>query len=220
MRVHRVCVAIGAAEQSQAETGKRTLTVSAIVADGSERFTIGRVRSAHGMFHVFDDHTLPIVLSELSTTADFLDYLRKKETLFESDRFAFAESELDLLGYFLWNNREFPALGAEKFKLNPNLWQQVESDAAFLAARKENEISFFWDGLIERLTELWMKEQLAYGNEIPVTDHERLLRTFAAETRFSRRLLQSGFLNVLRQRRVATSVAIFLLCKTESFTSC
>ena len=79
------------------------------------------------MVHVLDEFTLPIVLSELSTTADFLDYLRKKEALFASGRFAYAESELDLLGYFLWYGREFFEPGTARFRLKPNLCNKLSA---------------------------------------------------------------------------------------------
>jgi hypothetical protein len=189
LRVFRVCIALGSSARALAEKGKRDLTVSALIEGDAERFTVGRIAGAKGLVHVFDENTLPVVLSELSTTADFLDYLRKKEALFASGRFTFAESELDLLGYFLWNGREFVDHGAARFRLNPKLWEQVEADPQFLAAREENKVGYFWDGLIEYLTKLYMMEQLEHGNDMPIADHERLVRIMAAETRFSRRVL-------------------------------
>ena len=203
LRVHRVCIALGASKRANTETGMPDLTVSAIAKNGDERFTIGRIQDALGLVHVFDENTLAVVLSELSTTADFLDYLRKKEALFDSGRFAFAESELDLLGYFLWNNRQFPNPGAAQFRLEPDLWKQVESDPHFLAAREENGVSLFWDHLIEYLTGLYMKEELERGNDLTVGNYERLVRILAAETRFSRRLLAKWILERSERARRA-----------------
>jgi len=105
-------------------------------------------------YMVFDGTTLPVVLSELSTIADFLDYLRKKEALYTEGRYVKSNSELDLLGYFLWHGREFPTVDAEAYATDPKLWEKVEADAQFLAAREENKVSVFWDGHIEYLTEL------------------------------------------------------------------
>ena len=194
LRVYRVCVAVGASARTLTESNKRDLTISAIVEDDNERFTIGKITAAPGFVHVFDENTLPVVLSELSTIADFLDYLRKKEFLLESGRFAFGESELDLLGYFLWHDRKFPFQAETRFRLDPNLWRQVEADTHFLAAREENKVAHFWDGMIEYLTELYMKEELERGNEMAVADYERTVRLMAAETRFSRRLLSKWIL--------------------------
>ena len=194
LRVYRVCIALGALHRAEEETGRPHLRVSADVEDGAERFTIGRVANANGLIHVFDEESLPIALAELSTTADFFEYLRKKEELFARGRFAFAESELDLLAYFLWNGREFPHRGAVRFHLDPNLWQQIEVSPEFLAGREENKVAWFWDGLAEYLTDRYLKVELEYGNEVNVEDYERVVRVMAAETRFSRRLLAKWIL--------------------------
>jgi hypothetical protein len=101
LQVRRVCIALGASERTKAETDRRDLRVSAITEGGADRFTVGSAIHDDGFVHVFDENTLPVVLSELSTVPDFIDYLKKKEELFNSGRFAFADSELDLLAYSL-----------------------------------------------------------------------------------------------------------------------
>jgi hypothetical protein len=99
-----------------------------------------------------------------------------------------------IFSHILWNNREFPIPEPAPFRLDPNLWQQVESDRQFLAAREENRVGFFWDRLIEYLTDLFMTEQLELGNEMAVAGYERAVRVMAAETRFSRRILAKWIL--------------------------
>ena len=168
--------------------------MSAFAAAGEAPFTIGQVAEADRFVHVMDGPALLVVLSELSTTADFLEYLRKKEALFASGLFAFAESELDLLAYYLWNGREFPNPTGGMFRLEPRLWETVSADRSFLAGREENRVSSFWDGLIEYVTDLYLTMQLETGNESPVAEHELLMRVMAAENRFSRRLLTKWIL--------------------------
>lgn len=70
IRIHRVCIALGASERNKIETGKTSLTVSAL--PQKDAFTVGPVERARGWVHVFDKETTRILLSELSTTADFL----------------------------------------------------------------------------------------------------------------------------------------------------
>ncbi|MER8395735.1 hypothetical protein [Mesorhizobium sp. M0959] len=67
-------------------------------------------------------------------------------------------------------------------------------DARFLAAREDNKVAYFWDNLVEHLTDLYMREQLERGNDRPVHEHERVVRVMAGETRFSRRLLAKWIL--------------------------
>jgi len=71
----------------------------------------------------------------------------------------------------------------------------VETSPAFLAGRRENEISTFWDGLIEYITGHYLDETLEFGNDIEMSDHERLVRLMAGETRFFRRILAKAILN-------------------------
>lgn len=186
MRVHHVCIALGATERAEEDTGKKALKISTCKRE--ERFAIGRIIEAKCWVHVFDEINLPILLTELSTSADFLEYLKNKEALFASGNFKYAESEMDLMAYFLWNNRQFP-IPAEQFKLDPDLWKKVEADRQFLTAREENKISIFWDRLIEYFTDHYLNETLETGNDISVKDYERGIRIMAAENRFQRRVL-------------------------------
>lgn len=193
IRIHRICVALNAGERCMAATGYSTLELSPDTVDDGRPFAVGRISDARGWVHVFDEVTLPVVLKELSTVADFLDYLRKKEALYDAGRFKRSFSELDLLASFLWNNRSFPEHDVD-FGTESGLWQIVEGDVQFLAGREQNRISSFWDGLIEYLTDLYMKEELETGNEYEVTDHERMVRIMAGETRFMRRILSKWVL--------------------------
>ncbi|MER8395734.1 hypothetical protein [Mesorhizobium sp. M0959] len=63
LRIFRVCVAVGASGRALTETGRRDLRVSAVVTNDSERLTIGTITTAIGPIHVFDENTLPVVMS-------------------------------------------------------------------------------------------------------------------------------------------------------------
>ena len=192
LRIHRVCVVDGASKRSDGRA--TTLAVSAIVGGDMKPFTVGHIAEAQGWAHVFDAETLPVALRELSTVADFVDYLQKKEALIESGNFVRADSELDLLAYFLWNNREFPAPDQEPFKIEPDIWANIEANQQFLAAREANKVSFLWDHFIEYLNGLYIRQELETGNELPVTFYENAIRIMAGERRFSRRVLAKWIL--------------------------
>lgn len=194
IRIYRICIALNASERCKAATGYSTLELSPRTLDDQKPFAVGRLSDTHGWVHVFDATTLPIILAELSTIADFLDYLRKKELLYDEGKYVRSHSELDLLGYFLWNGRSFPKVTAEQYATDPDLWVKVEADEGFQRGREENEISVFWDNLIEYLTDLYMKEELEDGNDHEVADHERVVRVMAGETRFMRRTISKWVL--------------------------
>lgn len=188
MRVHRICVALGVLERARAETGARALRINPRIVDDAEPFTVGTLSHARGWVHVFDEDSIKVVLTELSTTSDLIHYLNSKVALFEGGKFVYAESELDILAYYLWNGRKFPQHENE-YRLEPNLWAKAQASPEFRAGREQNKIGEFWDGLIEYVTGHYLAQTLEYGNEMQMSDHERLVRAMAGETRFSRRIL-------------------------------
>jgi hypothetical protein len=213
MHIHRVCVALGATERAQLVTGSRSLIVDPTVLNDAEPFRVGRPTNARGWVHVFDEATLTVVLTELSTASDFVNYLTAKEVLLDGGQFIFAESETDIMAYYLWNGRKFPA-SAEPFRLNPKLWAQVENSPPFLAGRSNNRVSFFWDGLIEYITDHYLNETLEVGNELDISDYEQMARVMAGETRFFRRILSKWILE--RVNRVQEQAISSLMQSEQS----
>jgi hypothetical protein len=207
MRVHRVCVALGALDRAAAETGARALMVDPRVTGDAAKFTVGAIEGARGWVHVFDEDSLSILLEELSTAANFVQYLNSKVRLLDDNKFRFAASELDIMAYYLWNGGEFPPQNGE-YRLEPNLWAQVEASPDFLAGREENKVSQFWDGLIEYVTGHYLSETLQFGNEMEMSEYERLARIMAMETRFSRRILAKA---ILERAEIARRTAISTL---------
>ncbi|UAJ12435.1 hypothetical protein [Polymorphobacter megasporae] len=134
MRVHRICVATGAAERCRRETGQPMLGIDLTIADAAVPLRIGTVSKARGFLHVFDADALALVLAELDTISDVVAYLVAKEALAAKGLFKRARSEADLLAYYLHNNRTLPA-EAEPFVLEPDLWRQVEKQAPFREGR-------------------------------------------------------------------------------------
>lgn len=211
MRFHRICIALGALDRAEAETGARALRIDPTIMNDAARFTVGMTDKADGWVHVFDESSLSTVLSELSTITDFIHYLDSKIAAVESGKFKLAEAETDLLGYYLWNGRTLPDPGRD-WRLEPKLWPQVESSKEFLAARKENEVSFFWDGLINYINDQYLNETLEFGNELTMSEHERVARLLAGETRFFRRVLSKA---ILARAEIAKEQAISTLLPSE-----
>jgi hypothetical protein len=73
----------------------------------------GKVGLQHGDFgkgfvHVFDEITFPLLLSELDTITDFVEYLGKKEALISDSTVGpFVAQEEDLLAFYLRKGRDF-----------------------------------------------------------------------------------------------------------------
>jgi hypothetical protein len=192
MRVHRICVAVGALDRAEAETGTRALRIKPAVLSDAVRFTVGTTDKASGWVHVFDEESLAIVLAELSTVTDFINYLNSKVALTQTN-FKLADAETDLLGCYLWHGRTFPARDRD-YRLDPNLWATVKASKEFLAGREANKDSQFWDNLIEYINDNYLNGTLEFGNDHTMSEHERLVRILAGETRFHRRFLSKAIL--------------------------
>lgn len=63
-------------------------------------FMIGIPNPNKPYVHVFDDIALDVVLNELDTISDFIDYLEKKEEFITSGKLISAAGEEDLLAHF------------------------------------------------------------------------------------------------------------------------
>jgi hypothetical protein len=202
IRIHRICVATGAAERCRAATGQTSLAISVNVTDDAMPFTIGRVQGTGGWLHVLDASGLKLLLGELNTVTDVVGYLDAKSKLLDGGTFQGAPSEADLLARYLWNGRSFPH-STQPYVLHPNLWRQVAADPRFQAGHRENAVSAFWDGLIEYLTENYLEGTLEHGNELNVTEYEELVRIMASESRFHRRVLSKAILDRVDRARGA-----------------
>lgn len=187
MHIHRICIALGANDRLQQATGARSLAISPTVDGDAETFVVGRVADSEAWIHVLDELSLHILLRELSTAHDFVEYLHAKEQLIQSDHLLRAESESDLLAYFLWHGRSF-ASPSGQLVLNGSLWDRFISNPHYQARQDEDEISYFWDGLIKYFNEQYVSEQLEFGNDIEVGDYEPGIRIMAGESRFDRRV--------------------------------
>jgi hypothetical protein len=111
--IHRVVVALGASRRVEkyfAGNSRGSLMLASWLrgpdhvkqVKGAQPFTVGHVDPSKGFVHVFDDVTLDIVLSELDTIADFVQYLTAKIAFLQScDRIHCAGEEAFLLAFYL-----------------------------------------------------------------------------------------------------------------------
>ena len=94
MRVHRICVAPAAAEPARQRGGMAGLAIDPAIIGDARLYTVGQVQGCQGWVHVFDEDSLAEVMPALSTTSDFIAYLRAKEDLLTTGGLEFAASEI------------------------------------------------------------------------------------------------------------------------------
>jgi hypothetical protein len=191
INVHRICVAPAATEAARARAGLDGLAINPSVVGDERLYTVGQVQGCRGWVHVFDEDTLAAVMPALSTTPDFIAYLRAKETLIGEGGLAFAASEKDLLAIYLVNERAFPE------RLWPvtapaGTWNALIVHPQYRAAQALNRRAGVWDSWIERITGAAVHQDLVFGNDVAIPDIEKIVRIMAAEDRFNRRVLSEA----------------------------
>lgn len=202
MQVHRVVVAVGAAGACQARLGgSGSLVIAPDIAgkahfegDIVEPFAVGVLEPARGYVHVLDEVALDVVLGEMDTVSDLVEYLTKKESFVQSGRLGRAAGEEDLLAYYMRDvgpddRHDFLVPeNADPIFLDEGFYEDMLGRPEYKARKEADRVSRLWDGLIEHVTTHVLGGTLAsasHGTE----GVERQLRIMAREPRVSRRLL-------------------------------
>jgi hypothetical protein len=211
-RIHRVVVALGASSRIESHFGGNSrgslMLASWIRGDdhvtGSHQsmpFPVGHVDPLKGFVHVFDDVTLDIIMSELDTISDFVQYLDNKENLFLRYSEMHCAGEEDFLGFYLDNLNpagEFlpkavndAMSSGSRIFIAEGIWDSFLNGPCAAMRREVKAASQFIDELIEHFTGHVLAGTLAYGNEEELGTHERNLRFLASEPREHRAYLAS-----------------------------
>ncbi len=154
-------------------------------------FSIGQDELNKGFVHVFDDFTIQLVLNELDTIGDFVNYLQARKDLLEESKI-FTTGEEELLANYLTNidedgehsfNLPFVENKENTVFLNQGGWVNFISSQEYKNKKQADQISLRWDDIINKL-----------GDSIPIdseefNDVELVLRKMASESRFERRML-------------------------------
>lgn len=165
-------------------------------------FSIGDVNPGSAFVHVFDGEGLTIVLRELDTITDFVQYINKREKFIRSGRLAMAAGEEDLLAHYLSyvarngkhdfllkNHKAVPR--RNQLLIQGGTYTRFQKLPQYTQREEANKISYAWDGLISSFT-----THILAGTNVAILENQPLgtfaepgLRLMATETRTSRRAL-------------------------------
>lgn len=149
-----------------------------------------------GFVHVLDERTFSIILGELNTIDDFVQYLTDKESFLSKGEpsVVFEGQEEDLLAPYLHHGRIFPTEG-DIILIAPGTWDEFIKKSAYQAKVQADEISFVWDRLIEIFC-----EDIAQNNLVTkggLHESEKAVRYMAKENRFARRILGKAYIEFM-----------------------
>lgn len=175
-------------------------------------FMVGWPLKKRLFIHVFDELTLDVLLGELDTAPDLIEYLRKKEDYLCKPGVDFVIcGEEDLLASYLLNDNhnvltgfDFPVVpdGKKLVMLEEGGWSRFRASDAYLKWKELIAKSYLWDELIEHQTshvQNTTAQVLKRGEKASsdVHSHEEVLRAMAQEGRIGRMQLAENLKDVL-----------------------
>jgi hypothetical protein len=211
---HRIVVAHESAERCQKELGGSgsLMIMPGVIGEmhymglddgGGPPFAVGQIDTAKGYVHVLDDASLAIVMDTLDTVSDFVAYLSKKEQFVLSGRLASAAGEEELLAVYLAQLNEdekhdfvVPS-DVDAIALAEGFWESFSRSPQRSAQLAANDISYFWDALIEKFSHYALTDTQYFATHPGLRDQERLFRFLAHESRIRRRMLAAALLNLI-----------------------
>ncbi len=211
---HYVLVASGAAEACgdfYRSGGNASLMISPDRVDpvydpdkpgDHQPFLVGPITTQSGEYvHLFDEYSLSLVMNELDTAQDFINYLAAKEKLFNEGKMFGAAGEEELLAIYL--QLKYKGAGSEfefaddydSIFISEGAWASLQSDPGYLRAKKLNHVSSLVDMLIEEVTDHLEGNTLRDFRGFEST--ERALRELATRTRFERRVISQSLFELV-----------------------
>ena len=167
-RIHRVAVALGSGGSIPVESRDY----------------------GHGFVHVLDEVSLGLVMQELDTVRDFVEYLRAKEQLYASGfEVRVPGGEEDLLAVYLHRGRSFKDVQGPT-EVQKGAWDELLRKPEFRRRKLADRAGETWDRLIDFLAAEIEEQGLEFGS---LGELESVLRVMAGEDRFARRMLGKTF---------------------------
>jgi hypothetical protein len=218
MRLHLVAVTRGgvpAGEQYWGNGSSGSLVINTqLHAEDHKRhpFMVGWPLKKRLFIHVIDELTLDVLLGELDTAPDLIEYLRKKEAYLCKPGVDFIISgEEDLLASYLLNHNgdastgfSFPVVpdGKQLVGFEEGGWSRFRASDAYAKWKELIANSYLWDQLIEHQTSHIQKStaQVLSRFENASSDvhaHEEVLRAMAQEGRIGRKVLSEALKDVM-----------------------
>jgi len=159
-----------------------------------EKFPLKYGDLGKGFVHVFDERSVQIILNELDTIKDFLEYLNAKEDLIKSRRTTLTYGEEDMLAFYLSNGFSFPAEG-DLMIFEDDLYKGLRENKDYLKILSDLKDSYIWDNLIEKLVEDFKAGELI--NNVSRKELEQTIRQMAREDRNTRKILGEQFMDFI-----------------------
>lgn len=198
--VHKIVVAHGAKDACKRSSDQNVYGSLAVTYCDpemeSEPWPFHVVMDRVDPVHLFDSHNLPIILGELDTISDFSRYLDEKvRAIKRFDVLSYCGEE-DLLGYYLLNfdkKTNEHVIGSDEplniVMIGEGEWHGFVQSDLYQNTKREDEVSYFWDELIQRTCQNALDGTL--GGNSDLLRGQSAIVEMVKEPRFARRALSS-----------------------------
>lgn len=200
MEIYRICIAGGATAACRQAKRRRSGSLNLVPKacdpiynpetkslSRGRPFRIGSGVERDPRTHVIDATAFGLIIQDVDTIADFVDYLDFRSLAFRSTKLAAAFGEEELLAYYLETrarpNPPFSELGPKQFLLCVDRWRRLQTNPQYVEKKRSDAISYVWDSLIERA------QDRAGATDPNITGSylDETLRPLAELNRFQRR---------------------------------
>ncbi|MEQ4338748.1 hypothetical protein ABNM62_09715 [Pseudomonas syringae] len=177
-------------------------------------FTTGPLDPGREFVHIFDEISLEVLMYEMSTVKDFIDYLgARKVFLLNPDTVVTSAGEEQLIASYLRHTDDsqhgfLPETEdtPDHVSFDETLYPELLSCPKYREMHHQNKVSGFWDALIEKFITVGDPTITDFGAEQANHETELALRLMASETRFMRRELSCHFFEMMKLARAGEYV--------------
>lgn len=170
----------------------------------SHPFTLGIVEPSKHFIHVWDEFSLEVVMDEMDTITDFVDYLNARTELLNDPALdVIATGEEQLVAAYLLNGgsegRSFLPSGdkPDLVFFDESHYEGLKQRPEYIEKRRLDKLSKSWDEIIEQFIQLGDPAIVHAEYQQPSSDTEQALRLIASESRFRRRMLVDSLSEML-----------------------
>ncbi|WP_122584144.1 SEC-C metal-binding domain-containing protein [Pseudomonas viridiflava] len=234
LKIHLVCVTrgIGAAAKMYFDSicpgSAGTLTSTFPLGECEvldHPFTVNDVDPSKTFVHVLDETGIELLLTELSTPTDFINYLAEKEKAVRRLKLINAGGEEDILAYYLQEPRpdgygSIPNPGDQfsvPFMIHETEWAHYRRTIDYALHYAQNKQGRGWGSILERFSDSIVNANVGEGADRPLIEHSRVIEFLASENMYSRAFLSKSLFEkyglvpeLVRSARIVES-----LCKPD-----
>ncbi|NBK99630.1 MAG: hypothetical protein EOM50_16765 [Erysipelotrichia bacterium] len=151
--IHRIIVTpLSGESMKNLIGGSGTLSINSNVKDNEHYdnpFCVGHINSQKGYIHILNETSLEILMRELNTVNDFIEYLTKKEELMLSNQLVHVAGEEELLAIYQEtideNNNHAFIFEDTNIVISEGFWENHIKRPEYLLRHEADKISFLWD---------------------------------------------------------------------------